>query len=365
MIIEKKIKIVFQNTKDKRVFNYLNKNGFEVIEINNLKKYYINKNFKLNLYKSDFYDSALILEIGDKVIFNLNDCPINNKQELNFLLKHFKKCDLLLTQFSYAAWKGGKNNTTWRKKAAKSKQETLLTQAKYLRAKNTLPFASFIYFSNEKNFYLNDFINQPDDILKLNDYTESNIIFFRPGEQQQLDNLNQSKESINFWKKIYKNIDKRKLFINKTKFDENQTKENANKYIKDIFNKNSYIIIYVFRHLGFLKIFSPINIFIEDFNKYYTFDFIYGFKEIDRKINIDLRIHSNFLNFIFLNNFGFDTLTVNGCFEVKEKSFSKITKTLAIGSLNAMGIKLNLFLIFNVKLIFSFLMRLFKIKKFI
>ena len=105
-----------------------------------------------------------------------------------------------------------------------------MTQAKYLHAKNILPFASFIYFSNEKNFYLNDFINQPYDILKLNDYTESNIIFFRPGEQQQLDNLNQSKESINFWKKIYNNIDKRKLFINKTKFDEIQTKENANTF---------------------------------------------------------------------------------------------------------------------------------------
>lgn len=365
LIIKNKIKIVFQNTKDKRVFNYLNKNGFEVIEINNLEKYKINNNFNLTLYKSDFYDSALILEIDDKVIFNLNDCPINNRKELSFLIKHFKKCDLLLTQFSYAAWKGGKNNTLWRKNAAKSKQEALLAQSNYLNAKNTIPFASFIYFSNEKNFYLNDHVNKPDDILKLNKYTGSNICFFKPGEEQYLETLNQSKDSIYFWRKIYEDIYQRNLIINKTKFNETETIKNAKKYIEDIFKTNSYYIIYILRNLSFLKIFSPINIYIEDFDKCYTFDFIYGFNKIDNNLKIDLKIHSNFLNFIFLNNFGFDTLTVNGCFEVKEKSFSKITKTFAIGSLNAMGIKLNLILMFNFKIIFSFLIRLLKIKKFI
>ena len=44
-----------------------------------------------------------------------------------------------------------------------------------------------------------------------------------------------------------------------------------------------------------------------------------------------LSMKSESLNFIFKNSFGFDTLTVNGCFEeVQKGGFVKATKTLAI-----------------------------------
>ena len=46
-------------------------------------------------------------------------------------------------------------------------------------------------------------------------------------------------------------------------------------------------------------------------------------------------MHSDSLLFIFKNEFGFDTLTVNGCFQTKSSQFTKVTKTLALGSLNA------------------------------
>ena len=36
-------------------------------------------------------------------------------------------------------------------------------------------------------------------------------------------------------------------------------------------------------------------------------------------------MHSESLSFIFKNEFGFDTLTVNGCFECSPKNFSKVS----------------------------------------
>ena len=74
-------------------------------------------------------------------------------------------------------------------------------------------------------------------------------------------------------------------------------------------------------------------------------------------------MHSESLSFIFKNEFGFDTLTVNGCFESDKKGFSKTTKTLALGNLNAMGFNLNLSLIFQSKIIFLFLNTLKKVRK--
>ena len=74
-------------------------------------------------------------------------------------------------------------------------------------------------------------------------------------------------------------------------------------------------------------------------------------------------MHSESLQFIFKNDFGFDTLTVNGCFESTKEGFIKSTKSFALGTLNSMGLKLNILLIFNIKLIFFFLDLLKKVVK--
>ena len=74
-------------------------------------------------------------------------------------------------------------------------------------------------------------------------------------------------------------------------------------------------------------------------------------------------MHSRSLYFIFKNEFGFDTLTVNGCFESSDRGFSKSAKTLSIGSLNTLGFSLTLGLLFNPNLIFLFFSNLKKIMK--
>ena len=69
-------------------------------------------------------------------------------------------------------------------------------------------------------------------------------------------------------------------------------------------------------------------------------------------------MHSESLYFILKNEFGYDTLTVNGCFETSFEKFNKVTRTLALGSLNAMGINLNIFIIFRANIIILFLKKL-------
>ena len=66
----------------------------------------------------------------------------------------------------------------------------------------------------------------------------------------------------------------------------------------------------------------------------------------------------NLYHLFLKNEFGFDTLTVNGCFECDPQNFSKVSKTLAIRSLNAIGLKLNLGIIFKLDVILLFLKKL-------
>ena len=74
-------------------------------------------------------------------------------------------------------------------------------------------------------------------------------------------------------------------------------------------------------------------------------------------------MHSESLFFIFKNDFGYDTLTVNGCFNAPKKGFIKSTRSFAIGSLNSMGLKVNFNLIFNLKLVLFFFTLLRKVSK--
>ena len=54
----------------------------------------------------------------------------------------------------------------------------------------------------------------------------------------------------------------------------------------------------------------------------------------------DVAMHSSSLFFLLKNDFGYDTLTVNGRFECSTEGFAKMTRALGIGSLNAMGISI-------------------------
>ena len=85
-----------QKTFDKRVINFLKKINIITIELKDYEKYKIYDGFVISLFKNGFYDSAIIFEIGDKTIVNLNDCPISELNILKKIKNKINKCDILL-----------------------------------------------------------------------------------------------------------------------------------------------------------------------------------------------------------------------------------------------------------------------------
>ena len=361
LIVKNNTKILFQETKDKRVVNFLRKNGYEVIEALNNSYVSLKNNIKIKIIKFGYVDSALIIEGSKHKILNLNDCPLNEVADIKKFKNKHGNFDLLLTQFSYAAWKGNEENKNFRKSAAEEKIKTLINQYKILDCKKVIPFASFIYFSNELNKYMNDEINKPH-IMQNYLMKEIDSIILAPGEEQSIDNLKQNDSSLNFWKSEYNKLNTLPIekFNNSISFKD--LHEEYKSYKNKLFKINSKFIISLASKIKFLKFFQPLNIFLLDHKKNYELSLINGFKET-HKNNYDISMHSESLGFIFKNDFGYDTLTVNGCFDASKEGFIKTTRTFAIGSLNSMGLKVNLGLIFNFNLILFFFKLLKKVSK--
>ena len=251
----KNIKFIFQKTKDQRVISYLKIKKFNFIELDNNELFNIDENFNLKIQRCDFYDSALIINIGNKKIFNLNDCPLKTKNEIRNFKKLYGECDFLFTQFSYAAWKGGRTNLKWRNSASEEKIEVLKYQSEILEAKFTIPFASFIKFSDSYNNYLNDSINTPNIILDKCKNIKSNILFLEPYQVLDLDDPKMEINGYEFWNNIYQNKQNFKLINNNKSYNFELLTESFNIYINRIFKNNSKYLIFLISKFKFLQFF--------------------------------------------------------------------------------------------------------------
>ena len=357
IILKKKIKFIFQETKDKRVLSFLKKMGFEVVECSINKKIKLNDEANIMISKHDFYDSSLLVQFPDSTILNLNDCPLRDKTEIKKFKQLVGHVDLLLTQFSYAAWKGSRNEKNLRAISANEKINNIIDQYKYLNPIKVVPFASYIYFSNEMNFYMNDRSNKPFEVSKKLISKNIDAIILKPGEIQKINDLKQNPESLKFWTTHLNNLKNKEL----DNYDKKLTIEELNNqfeiYKKILMKKNSFLLIKILNKIKFLNFFQDINIFLTDHNINYNFSIIRGLVKSNEN-KIDIKMHSESLFFILKNEFGYDTLTVNGCFESSFEKFNKVTRTLALASLNAMGINLNVFIIFRANIIILFLKKL-------
>ncbi len=362
-IKDKSIEVLFQETSDKRVEKFLSGSGFNItiISFNSWKK--LSSDFEILCFKDGFYDSGLAIKTSDKTILNLNDCEIKDDERCKEVLNLTGECDILLSQFSYAAWKGGKENIAWRKTAAKEKLETLKLQARYFKPKLLVPFASYVYFSNTFNYYLNDSSNKPIDVLNAFDNNATVIKIMDPFETlTDLDEKVDNSKALRFWDAASSKIKSNKInaydVIKLTTLQESFTDYKAR-----VFKNNTRWFIKLIKLISPIAAFKPVIIKLMDLDVVVKVDLFSDLLE-PCKSSPQLSMSSESLYFIFKNSFGFDTLTVNGCFEEERKSgFSQAARTLSIENLNNMGIEFRPSIVLNLKVISMFINRLWTVSK--
>ena len=326
--------IFFQKTIDKRVINYLESQNFEVIECMPEKEYLLDSNFSITVYPHLGGDSFCEVIINEKRIVNLNDCIVRSHQSALSLLnrlKSSKKIDILFTQFGYANWIGREQDIDLRKDSAKEKIQRIQIQNEIFQPIAIIPFASFVFFCKKDNFYMNMEQNSPLDIRNYEGLKDAQkkINFMKPMQEIELgdtfliDLQHESNSAEDYWIKLLDLIKKDEY---KFPLLESSDFENILDYGKNFIakvRKETLFIVPLFELLKLMNL-RRLKIYIYDLDKSISVSYLKGLQLLPFSKRYDFALHSSELEFLFKNEFGWNTLFVSGSFKTSNSSINKI-----------------------------------------
>ena len=122
-------------------------------------------------------DSWLAGRAEGECILNLNDCVLTRGHTHQVRDLVGRPVSLLFTQFSFANWIG---NYADDRQEAERKIRDLRFRREFFKPQATVPFASFIYFCNRENSWMNDFAVTPRRIEEMH---LSGVNFMYPGDE--------------------------------------------------------------------------------------------------------------------------------------------------------------------------------------
>lgn len=125
-------------------------------------------------------DSWIAIRTEGVNLLNLNDCMVE-PGHLAYIAKLVGKVTVLLTQFSFANWIGNHADELGE---AERKLRELRFRVDYLKPDVTVPFASFIYFCNQENSWMNEFAVTPRRVADLG---LPGVNFMYPGDEWDSD----------------------------------------------------------------------------------------------------------------------------------------------------------------------------------
>jgi UDP-MurNAc hydroxylase len=178
-----RIQILYQTVADKLVVSWLRSAGYKHVRELPMEQWMpISKDVDL-LCGSHGDDSWLAIRGQGTTMLNVNDCVLKRAADIEAIKKLVGQVDILFTQFSYAQWIGNPDDTHLRRQDAREKFDRIRLQCVILNPSVVIPFASFIYFSNAENFFMNDAANHVGDVARFieNDLQRRAVVLY-PGE---------------------------------------------------------------------------------------------------------------------------------------------------------------------------------------
>jgi UDP-MurNAc hydroxylase len=315
--------VLFQDSLDQRVFNFLTKMCIATSILMSGDEFQLNYNCSIRIWTWKSGDSFSIMNLGGVHILNLNDCIVKNDAD-SLLIKELINSpvsidiDILFSQFGYASWCGNEDNVIDRRNQASEKCDRLLSQINILKPKSTILFASFVYFSHQENFYLNDEQNSPHKIRShsfLNKLS-SDIFFLKPND---LVDINSNFKDVlseltvhaeQHWQKL---IDNLKPDIS---FNQNIDSDKIQFAFENYRNRVGRAFLYIFFIAEVLYYIKPLRIKIVDLNRVAHLSYIHGLHFDERMDDFDLSMGSDVLLFTIERDYGFDSTQVSGRFRV-------------------------------------------------
>jgi hypothetical protein len=199
--------------------------------------------------------------------------------------------------------------------------------------------------------YLNDSINQAADAAGVIEAAGCIPIIMKPGDVWTVGAPRDNGEAIAFWRNAVASIETLPRHEVTKPVLLPELIRHCEQYQQKVFKKNAKWLIRLASMTPGLSAFRPLVIRLTDIDKTVRFSFFEPLCEAPQGSQADAEMSSESLDFIFLNEFGYDTLSVKGRFEASGEGFARMTKNFAVGSLNALGMSLNPSLVANADVI--------------
>ncbi len=330
------ITVLFQETKDQKVVNYCRSLEFRIQELPHHGWHQLAPTLRVMCGKVPYFDSWLLIETDRGKILNANDCVVDGEGIAQEIFKQTGPVDLLLTQFSYANWIGNPADVDARRASAREKLRRVKLQIDTFQPKQTIPFASFVYFSHADNVYLNDAMNTVRDAATLiADETASEPVVLYPGEMWEIGQPHANAATLARYDDDYALATKPLHQTESVTIE--QLQHLSQQYIARMQRKNSKLFMRLMR-LPPLRYFQPFTLYLTDLAETVRFDFRHGLQRVDSPAeNVDIRLASESLAYVFQHDWGYDTLEVNGRFRATPGGHKIMVKNFFLGPLNNTG----------------------------
>lgn len=348
----KDITFLYQATKDGKVIDFCKSIGFQTQELPHERPIALKNGLHVTCGNVPFFDSWILYDCGDDRILNINDCIVDGVGVASDISRVVGRVNVLLTQFSYAGWKGNADDQSLRRRSAASKLEIMQSQILAFRPEFTIPFASFCYFAHEENRYHNDHINTPSAAVDAITEARSNPVLMYPEDEWSVGDGWSNQLALERYERDY-DLSGKKFYTSKG-LPEPELIEAARTYLERLHSRNNRFLLSVIRHVPMMGFLRPLDIMVYDLGYVYTFSFDRGLTRRSTNSHYDVRMHSSSLAYVFRFDWGYDTLMVNGRFESSMRNFNKMTKTFSIGTLNNTGRFVSFKLLFDSNFLISF-----------
>lgn len=302
--IRKEIVVIYQQTDDKKVIEFCQKLGFkEVIELEEHIPYRFGELEIINGKVG--HDSWLLIRDENNSYLNTNDCVLNTPQLVESIKKVTGEIDVLLTQFSYANKVGNVGDIELRKKAVEEKNASVLLQIECFKPKYLIPMASYVWFSHEENFYMNQGMGTVDKLIEFVQETCKNtleVVVMYPADEYEVGQSHKNDEAINRYEE-----DIEKVTLENTRKTKTVPLEKISQSGDDLRNRLrkkdrlAYLLISLF----------PIKVYITDLDKTVQYSVINGLKILSNDIEAHIQMSSEVLDYCLAFDWGFGATNVN------------------------------------------------------
>lgn len=307
--IRRNITVLFQKTRDRKVVKFCESLGFkDVIELD--KNWYsLKPGFDLLNVPHTDGDSWLCIKTDSCTLLNVNDCGLEDDNQIREIQRQMGQndIDILFTQFSYANRAGNIDERHLREAQAVSKVKEIHRQISLLKPRYIIPFASFVWFCHEENYYMNDAINTVDQIYNtFKDNSTTCPVILYPGDRWTYLQNHDSEISTKNWVRDYKSVLNQKNTFSAKTTDEENLIPVGQEFIKKLKDANSVFLKYFLR---------PTYIYVTDLNRC----FILSWKGFEKHEigsgKADISMSSDALQYCFRFLWGGSTTRINGRYQ--------------------------------------------------